>query len=201
MNPIAIMRVLIVFSVAISVSLCAEPGFLCDAVAADATQREAMDSAANAIGRGDSPANPGEASESWRRVHGLGSNGGTEAAAILHTADFERSDPRLAGLMLRCSEYGVEVIIVVVEPFPPHMRPKITLRVAGQESYFEGVVIPTGAGVRVPVDAWKLAIGLQLGSKELGIKISDGESTIDGVVALSGLTPALESLSADCARK
>ncbi|WOJ89225.1 hypothetical protein RZS28_15675 [Methylocapsa polymorpha] len=195
------MRVLIVFSIAISVSLCADPGFLSVAVAVDATQRDAVGPAADAFGGGDSPANLGGASDSWRRVHGPDSNGGTEAAAILHTAEFERSDPRLAGLMLRCGDHGVEVIIVVVEPFPPHARPKITLRVAGQESYFEGIVIPTGAGVRVPVDAWKLATGSQLGSKELGVKISDGESMIDGVVALAGLRPALESLSVDCARK
>lgn len=31
--------------------------------------------------------------------------------------DFERSDPRLAGLMLRCGREGVEAVLVVVELF------------------------------------------------------------------------------------
>ncbi len=139
--------------------------------------------------------------ETWRRVRSPGAAAGTQSAAILHIADLERSDSRLAGLMLRCGDKSVEAIIIVIEPYPPHAHPKITLRAAGHESYFDGDIIPTGAGVRLPVDGAELAAGPWHGSEELGITISDGASTIDGVVGLAGLTPALASLIGDCAAK
>jgi hypothetical protein len=141
------------------------------------------------------------ATEAWRRVRSPGSGAGTQTAAILHIADFERSDSRLAGLMLRCGDAGVEAVFIVIEPYPPHAHPKITLRAADHESYFDGDIIPTGAGVRLPVDAGELANGPWHGSKELGVTINDGASTIEGVVGLSGLAPALASLKGECAAK
>jgi len=59
-------------------------------------------------------------------------------AAIPHTADIARSNPRLAALMLHCGREGVEAVVVVVEPFPPHARAQITLRTPGQECQFIG---------------------------------------------------------------
>lgn len=195
------MPIQVVLSIAIGVGLWVQSHFFSSAVADDLTQNEATPKIARPAGPGASGATSRELVETWRRVRSPGSQGGTGAAAILHTADFARSDPRLAGLMLRCAEHGIEAIIVVVEPFPPHARPKITLHAAGQESYFEGDIIPTGAGIRLPVDGGNLATGAWFGSRELGIKITDGGSTIDGAVDLSGLRPALDSLIADCARK
>jgi hypothetical protein len=189
----------IVFSIALGVSLSVQRPSLC--AARDAMQREAAPATMQRVGAGASHAGAERPVETWRRIHSPGSSAGPEAGAILRIAVFERSDPRLAGLMLRCAEHGVEAIIIVIEPFPPHARPKITLRVAGQESYLEGDVIPTGAGVRLPVDGGKLATGPWRGSEELGIEISDGASTINGVVGLSGLTPALNALLADCTQR
>ncbi len=102
--------------------------------------------------------------------------------------------------MLRCSKKGIETIIVVVEPFPPQSRPKITLRAAGQEFYFVGSVLATGAGLLLPADGMDLAMGPWRGADELSIKVSEGDAEIEGVVKLSGLTAAIQSL-ADCAAK
>lgn len=143
----------------------------------------------------DAPA----ASGSWRRVRSPG--GEFDATAFLRTADLDRSDPRLAGLMLRCGERGVEIVIVVVEPFPPRAQPKITLRVAKQQSYFVGSIIPAGAGIRLPVDGMKLANDSWLGSQEVEIKIADGDTAIEGIVPLSGLTAAIRALAATCVLK
>jgi hypothetical protein len=148
----------------------------------------------------DSTDSAGKA-HSWRLVRSAGTNAEPGASAILHTADFERSDPRLAGLMLRCGREGIETIIVVVEPFPPHARPQITLRTSGQENRFVGTVIPTGAGIRLPSDATGLVTGAWHTARELEIKIAAGDVAIDGVVALSGLFVALESLNAECVQK
>jgi hypothetical protein len=141
------------------------------------------------------------ASPSWRLVTSVGPNGEPKASAILHTVDFERSNPRLAGLMLRCGKQNIEIVIVVVEPFPPPARPQVTLRTAGQVFQFEGSIIPTGAGIRLPSDAAGLLIGPWQSAPELEIQVEDGNSMFDGVVGLSGLSKALDSLNAECVQK
>jgi hypothetical protein len=138
--------------------------------------------------------------DAWRIVRSKAADGVTETTAILRVADVLKSDPRLAGLMLRCSKQGVEPVIVVVEPFSPQARPKITLRADDQELYFEGKPLPTGAGLRVPADGLDLINGPWKGARDLTIRISDGDAEIGGVVELSGLTQAIQSL-ADCAGK
>lgn len=109
----------------------------------------------------------------------------------MHIADFEKSNPRLAGLMLRCSKTGIETIIVVIQPFPPQAHPKITLQLGGPELYFEGTATMTGTGLIVPVDGMELARGAWSGANELSVKIVDGDVEIKGVVALAGLSSAI----------
>ena len=147
------------------------------------------------------PLDAGGAAGSWRFFRSATATAATGAAAILHTADIERSDPRLAGLMLRCGMQGVEAVVVVVEPFPPRARPQITLRTPGRESRFVGTIIPTGAGIRLPGDATRLLTGHWRTAREIEINVADGGAAIDGVVALSGLPRALQSLDAECAQK
>ncbi|HUI20594.1 MAG TPA: hypothetical protein VLZ74_06065 [Methylocella sp.] len=137
----------------------------------------------------------------WHLVRSAGPNGEPGSSAILHTADFERSNPRLAGLMLRCGKEGVETIIVVVEPFPPQARPQITLRAAGAETRFAATVIPTGAGLRLPSEATGLITGISHTARGLDIKVDDGNTVFEGVVGLSGLPEAFHSLNADCVQK
>ncbi len=182
----------IIFFIALGVSLSSGRPSNSAVVASDAMHGEFAPATPPSAEAGASQNADERPRETWRRVRGPGSSAPLEPAAILRIADVERSDPRLAGLMLRCAKQGVEAVIIVIEPFPPHARPKITLRAAGQESYLEGEVIPTGAGVRLPIDSGTLATGPWRQSEELGIKIGVGASTIDGVVGLSGLTPALE---------
>ncbi|WGJ15665.1 hypothetical protein QEV83_05220 [Methylocapsa sp. D3K7] len=138
---------------------------------------------------------------SWRLVRSTGPNGEPGASAILHTIDFERSDPRLAGLMLQCGKQNIEIIIVVVEPFPPRARPQVTLRTSGQVFQFEGSIISTGAGILLPSDATVSLLGPWRSASELEIKVADRETVLDGVVPLSGLSTALDSLNAECVLK
>ena len=138
--------------------------------------------------------------EAWRIIHTKGADGVSETTAILRVAEVLRSDPRLAGLMLRCSKQGVEPVIVVVEPFSPQARPKITLRADDQEFYFEGKPLPTGEGLRVPANGLDLVQGPWKDARELMISISDGGAEIGGVVELSGLPDAIRSLDG-CAGK
>jgi hypothetical protein len=139
--------------------------------------------------------------DGWRLVRGSAASAEKGSAAILHTADFGQSDPRLAGLMLRCGNQGIEAVIVVVEPFPPHAQPQITLRTSEGASQFAGGVIPTGAGIRLPDGATKLVTGAWFKARELDVRVTDGEAVFGGVVGLSGLQKALEWLTVECVQK
>ncbi len=138
----------------------------------------------------------------WLLIRGGRTETGESGAAVLHTADFERSDPRLAGLMVRCGgTQGIETVIVVVEPFSPHAQPQVSLRTPQQTFEFAGSVIPTGAGIRLPLEAAKLA-ALGLGStREVEIKVTTDGAAINGAVALTGLPKALAWLNGECVQK
>jgi hypothetical protein len=121
------------FFLAMTAALSANPGIAPKFAQADDASRS---TAAPAIG--GNPSSPesidaGGAAGSWRLVRSTAAAG---EAAILHTVGIERSDPRLAGLMLRCGKQGIEAVVVVVEPFPPKALPQITLRTPGEESQF-----------------------------------------------------------------
>jgi hypothetical protein len=75
---------------------------------------------------------------------------------------------------LQCGREGVEAVVVVVEPFPPHARPQITLRTPGQESQFIGTIISTGAGIRLPGAATSLVTGPWRTPPDLEIKVAAG---------------------------
>lgn len=149
------------------------PGF---AVADDASRSKA----APAIGA--NPSSPesieaGGAAGSWRlvRTFGLPRRPPRKARRRSCIRRIERSDPRLAGLMLRCGREGVEAVVVVVEPFPPHAaRPQITLRTPGQEYQFIGTIISTGAGIRLPGDATSLVTDPWRTPPDLEIKVAAG---------------------------
>lgn len=151
--------------------------------------------------RSGDPINAARTPLPWRLVRGAGTNGEPGASAILHTVEFGRSDPRIAGLMLRCGKQNLEIIVVVVEPFPPHAHPQVTLSTPEHESRFVGTIIPTGAGIRLPSDAAGLVTNQWVRARELDIKVTDGDTMIDGVIAMSGLSEALDSLNAECVQK
>src|ERR1700733_4523674 len=73
----------------------------------------------------------------WHLQRTANPRGGPDAVSISHTADISRSDLDLAGMMLRCGEKGVEVLIVAVTPFSPHARPNVTIGANGNEWRFD----------------------------------------------------------------
>jgi hypothetical protein len=148
------------------------------------------------------PAHAGAATrgEPWH----LGAEGQEKAGAghtIFRTAELAKSDPRLAGLILRCSKDSIEPVIVVVEPFPPGAQPKIILRVAGHESYFTGSILPAGVGIRLPIDGTKMVEGHWLSAKDVEVTITEGDVVIRGAVGLSGLPEEIAALRVECVQK
>jgi hypothetical protein len=101
--------------------------------------------------------------------------------------DIERSEPRLAGLMLRCGKARHRSCRrFVAEPFPPHARPQTTSRTRGYRR-----------GNSVAGDATSLVKGPWRTARELEIKVADGGAPIDAIAALSGLQKAPQSLNAE----
>src|SRR5262249_31636324 len=67
----------------------------------------------------------------WRLVRTPNPRGGPDAVSIMQMADTARSDIDLAGLTLRCSDPGFDVLVVFLKPFPPRRHPKVKLTTAG----------------------------------------------------------------------
>ncbi len=114
------------------------------------------------------------------------------------TADATRSDLDLAGLILRCSDKGIETLIVVVTPFPPRTRPVVTLTANNREWTFDAEVVTPGTQLLLPIDASILASGPSRAASELGVKISLQERHFGGVIPTQGIGQALASLAAVC---
>jgi hypothetical protein len=75
------------------------------------------------------------------------------------------------------------------------------LRTPEQTLEFAGSGIPTGAGIRLPLDAVKLA-ALGLGkARDVEIKVTADGAAINGAVALTGLPKALAWLKGECIQK
>jgi hypothetical protein len=140
------------------------------------------------------PATPGE----WKLIRTPRPQGGGEAVSIIHTPDFIRSDPDFAGLMLRCGDNGIEVLVILISPFPPRSRPVVTVPSAKDDVQFAATIVPPGAVLRLPDDALELANGPWQSLAELPIKVEDAGTSIRGVVPLGGLDTALKTLQASC---
>src|SRR5262245_39076503 len=64
---------------------------------------------------------------SWRFVRLPSTPDTTSAVAIMHAPELSSSDLNFAGLMLRCSKNNLQVMIALVEPFPPRSQTQVTI--------------------------------------------------------------------------
>jgi hypothetical protein len=134
----------------------------------------------------------------WHLIRTKNPHGGPDAVSVSHTTDLGRSDVDLAGVMLRCGERNIEVIVVAVTPFPPRATPEVTVRIDAQEWRFAAEVIPPGAELQLPAEATRLALGPWQSAGELTISVVSQEQSFTGVVPIEGLDQALAILRVDC---
>lgn len=134
----------------------------------------------------------------WRLLRSANPQGGADAVSIIHTADLIRSDPDLAGVMLRCADTGVDVVVVVVSPFPPTDHPSVTVAAGGKEWHFEARVVSPGAELLLPGEAADLAAGPWQSGPELAIKVASPLHSLAGIVPIDGMGAALTALTANC---
>jgi hypothetical protein len=126
-----------------------------------------------------------------------------QAAGSWRLVRTHNPDTDLAGLMLRCRETRVEVVVVLVRSLPLRAHPRVMTSVAGNSAGFVGTIMPPGAGILLPNEASELAVGPWTAGGELSVQVdaqdSDEPISIRGVIPLTGLGGALPSLLANCA--
>ena len=136
--------------------------------------------------------------DAWRLVRSPNPAGGPDAISIVRTADVSRSDIDLAGLMLRCRDGAIEVLVVVVRPFPPRAHPEVTIGAGAATSEFTTSVVPPGALLLLPPSATQLAQGPWDAVPEIVVSVRDEQGPFRGVVQVSGLASALQALQSNC---
>jgi hypothetical protein len=124
--------------------------------------------------------------------------GGPDAVSIMQTAEPMRSDLDLAGLMLRCAERDVEVVVVLLNPFPPRARPAVKLTAGVGTIDLQATVMPPGTVLALPSEAMALANGPWQSAAEVAIEVAEDGNAIRGVVELTGLADALALLRSSC---
>jgi hypothetical protein len=138
----------------------------------------------------------------WRLVRTPGP-AGRDVVAIIQTADTAKSDLNLAGLMLRCSETGPEVLVVLILPLPPRTHPRVVVSTGRDKADFSATTVPPGAAILLPKEAIILASGSWTAATELSVEVDAPEgapetTSIKGVIPLAGLGAALSNLLASC---
>ena len=142
----------------------------------------------------------------WRLVQTADPQSDRKAVSIMRAADTIRSDPDLAGLMIRCRSrpgdgpHNLEVLIVLLNPLPLRAHPNVRLKSESGESRYTASIAAPGALVLLPAEAAALATGPWQSVNELTIDVEEAGLAVHGVVALGGLRTALSDLSASCPR-
>ncbi|WP_298885745.1 hypothetical protein [uncultured Bradyrhizobium sp.] len=132
--------------------------------------------------------------DNWPLVKTANPKGGPDALAIMRTADTTRSDPDLAGLLVRCQDKpGFEVLLAVVRPLPPRRKRDVTITLGTAHPVLHAEISSAGTSLILPLEASTLAI-----QDELAVKVDDPDGSIQGVIPLGGLGPALAKLAANC---
>jgi hypothetical protein len=133
----------------------------------------------------------------WRLVKTRNPHGGPDAVSVLHAADTARSDLNFAGLTFRCSQTGIETLVILLQPLVRGSQYKVLVKSGSAETQFEGTATQGGEVLSLPPSATTLADGSWQAVPDLTVDIA-GPSPIRGAVPIGGLSDALSALSKSC---
>jgi hypothetical protein len=134
----------------------------------------------------------------WRFVRLPSTPDTASAVAITHAPDLSSSDLNFAGIMLRCAKNNLQIMIALVEPFPPRSQTQVTMVTGTHETKFTGTVIGPGLAILLPPEASALAETASRSLERLSIVVEKGDTKLKGSVALTGLPAALQKLRENC---
>jgi len=135
----------------------------------------------------------------WRLVRTANPRGGAEAVSVMHVSDTAKSDFGLAGLTLRCGGAGIETLLIVLEPLQSGSHPSVNLQAGTSQTQVEASAIQGGEALLLPQAVSNLAAGPWQTASELAVEIATKPAPIRGVVPISGLSRALQTLTQSCA--
>jgi hypothetical protein len=137
--------------------------------------------------------------DSWPLVRTPHPQGGPDAVSIMRTADTARSDPELAGLMIRCGEkQGLEAILALVRPIPPRSRRDVILAAGDAHVLLHAEVTSAGTALLLPLETSTFTTGPWRNANEITVAIRDPDGEIHGMIPIDGIGPAMAKLSANC---
>lgn len=136
----------------------------------------------------------------WHLVRTPGPEKSGDIVSMMRTADLLNSDPDFAGMAIRCQgKAPPQITFVLVTPFKPRSKAKITVATGPAPVSFDGLVIGPGTMVGLPDEAAPLLRSWQT-AMTLNVAIVGEETTVKGVVPLAGLAEALTQLETSCPR-
>jgi hypothetical protein len=133
----------------------------------------------------------------WRLVKTPDPRGGPQAVSVLHTADTGKSDANFAGLTFRCSQDGIEALLILLQPLARGSQYAVRIKSGSVETLLEARALQAGEVLLLPPSATVQANGPWQTAPELLVDIA-APSPIHGAVPLNGLSGALSVLSQSC---
>ena len=130
----------------------------------------------------------------WRLVRTPNPRGGKEAISITRTGELSGSDPDFVGLMIRCAEIDIEVLLVLIRPLPFRAHPRVVIN----GTKFDSSVAPPGSAVLLPADVAVMARQSWTSLAKLSVEIEEAGTVTKGFVALDDFDAALKALIATC---
>ena len=135
----------------------------------------------------------------WQLARTPNSAGGPDSISITKITNTTGTDQDIAGLMLRCGEGATtQVVVVVVVPLPPRTHPKVTVTAGATTTEFTASVMTPGALVLLPEKASALVEGAWQSAPELAVSISESRRSLHGVIPLTGISTAMQTLQWNC---
>jgi hypothetical protein len=131
----------------------------------------------------------------WRLVRTPNPEGSKDAIAITRPAELSGSDPDFAGLMIRCADIDIEVLLVLIHPLPLRAHPRVSIN----GSKFESSVAPPGLAVLLPREVALAARQGWQSLQTLNFEIEERGTVTKGLVVLDDLDKALAALLSSCA--
>jgi hypothetical protein len=141
------------------------------------------------------PLGPG----AWQLSRAPNPAGGPDSISMTKIVDPARSGQDIAGLTLRCAEGATtEVLVVLIEPLPLRMHPKVTVVAGANTTEFIGSVVTPGVLVLLPEKASALVEGVWQSIPELAVTIAENNRSLRGVIPLADITTAMQTLQSNC---
>ncbi len=135
----------------------------------------------------------------WQLSRAPNRAGGPDSISMTKIVSPARSGQDIAGLTLRCAEGATtEVLVILSEPLPPRMHPKVTVVAGDKTTEFIGSVVTPGVLVLLPEKASALVEGAWQSMPELAVAIAENNRSLHGVIPLSDLTTAMQTLQSNC---